>query len=140
MFLDTFTHAFGKTTLIRRRGRRPQFYSPWLAVRSGSTRAWRPLMCNLWYPQTLERIARHIFDVHGPLVERGHDSKQPCLYSAYPLHMALCSRGGAGQFTTRLDGLFGDQTYHILSGDVYTCCCGFPFSCIQLLAVHIMSC
>ena len=98
------------------------------------------VICGTHHEQTLEGIARHILDVHGHLAGRGHNPERPCLYSVYTSHRAVYSRGGAGQFIIRFDGLLGDWMYHILPGHVYTCHCGLPFSCTQLLAVHIMSC
>jgi hypothetical protein len=32
--------------------------------------------------------------------------------------------------------LFGDRAHHIVFGDMFTCHCELPFSCIQILAVY----
>jgi hypothetical protein len=62
------------------------------------------VICATHRDQTLGAIAQHIFDVHGPLAERGTDNKQHCLYSQYLSHTAVCSRISAGQLKTRLSG------------------------------------
>ena len=97
------------------------------------------VICEPHHRDTLQKMAQHIFDAHGPLVERGPDPVKPCPYSWYSSHTASCSNTTMKYFR-RLYGALGDCAYHILSDDAFMCHCGLLFSSIQLLAVHYLTC